>query len=973
MRKFLLLIAVALFSTATYAQIEEAWNSSISAVGVMDAVDFNSPAAMDKDGNLYVTGTLTQNFEFAGKDTEVDALGAYIAKYNSNGDELFAITLHGSISITAITTDADNNFYVAGSFADVAYITDIEGIEGDYETIENSEADSRTAAFIAKYDADGNLLAVKSYEAVTNAPMMDVYYGNSASVSIENIAVAGANVYAQLRYNGDVVLSETTTLVSKYVFAWFSFYLDCASTALISYDSNLENPSTVAELAITEDGGDATSINSFAFAIDGDDVYVAAMGQGDLALTTSAGTETFKFEYDGMGTAERGAILAKVGSTAVKFSNIPNSVSANYESINGIEVRDGKIYLAGTFGVTCAFDNSKVAVGASDVFVASIDANELTADWVYTNANDEGATNKYYEDVTGVAFGKDYVCVVDAVTDMNNNEAPVAKGYAVSYAGEGLEIEAIAATAVAYNNEYVAFINYTDATYVNVFKIAAVEAEVKELWNSSISAVGEMDAVDFNSPAAMDKDGNIYVTGTQTQNFEFAGKDAEVLAIGAYVAKYNAEGEELFSITLHGSISITAITTDADNNFYVAGSFADMAYITGVDGVSGDYEIIENSEADSRTAAFIAKYDADGNLLAVKSYEAVTNAPMMDVYYGNSASVSIENIAVAGANVYAQLRYNGDVVLSETTTLVSKYVFAWFSFYLDCASTALISYDSNLENPSTVAELAITEDGGDATSINSFAFAIDGDDVYVAAMGQGDLALTTSAGTETFKFEYDGMGTAERGAILAKVGSTAVKFSNIPNSVSANYESINGIEVRDGKIYLAGTFGVTCAFDNSKVAVGASDVFVASIDANELTADWVYTNANDEGATNKYYEEVTGVAFGKEHVYIVDAITDMNNGEAPVAKNYAVSYTGEAKEAEAIAATTVAYNNEYVAFINYTDATYIRVYNEAVTTEIESVDAEVEENVIYDLTGRRIEKITNAGIYIVNGNKVLVK
>ena len=52
MRKFLLLIAVALFSTATYAQIEEAWNSSISAVGVMDAVDFNSPAAMDKDGNL---------------------------------------------------------------------------------------------------------------------------------------------------------------------------------------------------------------------------------------------------------------------------------------------------------------------------------------------------------------------------------------------------------------------------------------------------------------------------------------------------------------------------------------------------------------------------------------------------------------------------------------------------------------------------------------------------------------------------------------------------------------------------------------------------------------------------------------------------------------------------------------------------------------------------------------------------------
>ena len=498
-------------------------------------------------------------------------------------------------------------------------------------------------------------------------------------------------------------------------------------------------------------------------------------------------------------------------------------------------------------------------------------------------------------------------------------------------------------------------------------------ATYAQLWNASISAVGANDAVDFNSPAAMDKDGNLYVTGTLTEAFDFAGKEVAPLALGAYIAKYDVNGNELFAIVLHGSISVTAITTDADNNFYVAGSYAGEAYIADVEGVDGEYVTVTNSEEDSRTAAFIAKYDAQGNLLAVKSYEAVTNAPMMDMYFGNSASVSIENIAVAGANVYAQLRYNGDVVLSETTTLVSKYVFAFYSFYLDCASTALISYDSNLENPSTVVELAITEDGGDATSINSFAFAIDGDDVYVAAMGQGDLALTTSAGTETFKFEYDGMGTTERGAILAKVGSKAVKFSNIPNSVYANYERINGIEVRDGKIYIAGTFGVTCAFDNSKVATGASDVFVASIDANELTADWVYTNANDEGETNKFYEEVTGVVFGKEHVYVVDAITDMNNGVEPVAKNYAVSYQGVANEGIAIPATTVAYNENNVAVINYTDATYITMFGAEVTNSIESVAVETENTVIYDLTGRRVENIANAGIYIVNGKKVIVK
>lgn len=42
-------------------------------------------------------------------------------------------------------------------------------------------------------------------------------------------------------------------------------------------------------------------------------------------------------------------------------------------------------------------------------------------------------------------------------------------------------------------------------------------------------------------------------------------------------------------------------------------------------------------------------------------------------------------------------------------------------------------------------------------------------------------------------------------------------------------------------------------------------------------------------------------------------------------------------------------------------------------SSIDDVVVENGEKVIYDLTGRRIENITNAGIYIVNGKKVLVK
>ena len=46
---------------------------------------------------------------------------------------------------------------------------------------------------------------------------------------------------------------------------------------------------------------------------------------------------------------------------------------------------------------------------------------------------------------------------------------------------------------------------------------------------------------------------------------------------------------------------------------------------------------------------------------------------------------------------------------------------------------------------------------------------------------------------------------------------------------------------------------------------------------------------------------------------------------------------------------------------------------EGKVTSISNIAVENAENVIYDITGRRVNEITEAGIYIVNGKKVLVK
>ena len=48
-------------------------------------------------------------------------------------------------------------------------------------------------------------------------------------------------------------------------------------------------------------------------------------------------------------------------------------------------------------------------------------------------------------------------------------------------------------------------------------------------------------------------------------------------------------------------------------------------------------------------------------------------------------------------------------------------------------------------------------------------------------------------------------------------------------------------------------------------------------------------------------------------------------------------------------------------------------FNAGATTDIEKVESRNEKAEIYDLTGRKLERISGAGIYIINGKKVLIK
>ena len=76
-----------------------------------------------------------------------------------------------------------------------------------------------------------------------------------------------------------------------------------------------------------------------------------------------------------------------------------------------------------------------------------------------------------------------------------------------------------------------------------------------------------------------------------------------------------------------------------------------------------------------------------------------------------------------------------------------------------------------------------------------------------------------------------------------------------------------------------------------------------------------------------------------------------------------------------LADVTVRYGYDSVAYTysaigNYEGTEVITIGED---TAVEGIEAEAENAEIYDLTGRRVEKITNAGIYIVNGVKKVIK
>lgn len=1044
MKKLLLIVAVALLSvTAINAQVlgTKEWNKTLTTVAAAEDAT-NGVMAIDDNGNLFVSGALTTTATFGSTSLEPIGLAQYIVKYNATGAEQWATAIQGAATITAMDTDAEGNLYVAGQFADEILVCDVAG---NQTSLVSSNSDSQTAAFIAKYSATGTLIAAQACEAKvdeTVASAVDMifgepaYFGEPAEISITNIQAEGDALYVSFTYNGDVTLGGFS-LDAKYLFNSMGFgdYLDTTSGAVIALNSTTLAPSAlIVNASVKEDNASVYRlINDINFTVEDGNAYVSVIGFGDLTIQTANSSQDVTFAMDGMGSNEYGMIIAKVGATeTVKvYNNIATSLSVtSYNKVENMKVVGDNLYIAGTFRGYCPLDNTlstsngEAEKSTSDIYVASLATSTLSTNWVVTTPDKNDEVNQQYESIVGAMIYPNEVRMVAAVKKVSDHTVvPTSTtNPLVSFDGEVSVLNTEQATALAYNGDNAAYIlnnSTSSALYYGTIPVnELVEEETIEvingeilktnMWNSSITAVEQAGDAAVSSPSAIDADGNLYVSGTQTQDFDFAGTTIGSLGVGAYVAKYDVAGNEKFAFALYGSIALTAMTTDAEGNLYVAGSFTDEAYITDIEGQTGDYETITGATGDwsmERPSSFLAKYDANGNLVSVKTYNASHSYGFMaEEFWGDIPYVAIENIVTEGEQVYVQFISNGDMTI-EDLTFEAKYFIYFYAAYMDSPYSAIVKFDENLENASKVAEVGLAYDDNFVTSkYEAVDFTVDNEVVYIVAMGYGDLAVSTSVETKEASFMVDDFeGLTEHGAFVAKVENGSVefaKFPNITNATWASFYTIAGVDVYAGKLFVAGTFNETLAFDNEKVAVGASDVFVVTLDATTLEKDWVKTDAKDEGATNTYYEDVTGMALYKGNVYVVGAVVNMNEDVVAETLNYNVTANGDMVKGYVRPATAMAYSDDYAVLVNVDGATTNVAYysfEELVGIEESVVEgtsnitysngmyifAEAVDAQIYDVQGRCVKAVKaateiateglNKGVYILKAGSEVVK
>lgn len=496
MKKLLLLVVVALMSLTTVnAQIlsTQNWNKTLQAVNATDAA-YDGSIVVAEDGSVFVSGTSTKEFEVDANLTipAPFSTGSYIIKYNADGTSAWGALVDGDTKITSMTVDSKGVLYVAGSFAGETWV-----YSSDFTTY--TEITGK-GAFIAKYKADGAVEFVRTIIPETDATVAESggYWEDLSAFNIYKIQAEGSNLYVGATYCGDATIKDYTSkgaedpagdikIEGKYAFIWSYIYADMPGSVVFSYaTSKMNNPAIVADISsnVNESIDITYRVQTANFVADGSNVYVAAMGYGNFAVTTENGKQDVSFFTDGDGTTEAGLVVVKTGATDVVkvYNNAQNRISNDYYNvIDAMEVTNGTLYMTGTFRGNNPFDNASTteATSTSDIFVASLKASTLEKNWAVETPDKGDTENQKYENISGTIIYPAGIQIAASVKDVSSHASESYYNYAIDFEGNVTALTQAAAASVGNNNTQAAY-SLTMAGMTFVYAGDLKSAEVYE-------------------------------------------------------------------------------------------------------------------------------------------------------------------------------------------------------------------------------------------------------------------------------------------------------------------------------------------------------------------------------------------------------------------------------------------------------------------------------------------------------------
>ena len=175
----------------------------------------------------------------------------------------------------------------------------------------------------------------------------------------------------------------------------------------------------------------------------------------------------------------------------------------------------------------------------------------------------------------------------------------------------------------------------------------------------------------------------------------------------------------------------------------------------------------------------------------------------------------------------------------------------------------------------------------------------------------------------------------------------------IPNGVKAYV----AVSTNNGRVQFEEVTGVIPA---------VTPVLLENV-GNSNTYEFAYTTNSAATVEKNLLQGSIANRYVTEDAYVLTADANDENG---------VCFGKATKNQQNNASWLNNANKAYLPATSVTGAsgsTSLRFDFDGITTAIEEVETEAAETVIYDLTGRRVNEITKAGVYIINGKKILVK